>query len=158
MVMSKVLFAASAVSAVKLGAVPKFTDEEAARSAAYDCAGGADLTNPVGASDSMAMRIVMAKAHAITSADQAGSLKSIKDIGNTVQEFDRHAAQDCEKGDPAKKMDMDEEAPYVVKKNFHGKGTEVQEATDKSYAALEKAVEVRQKYLGDQFARVTEEE
>lgn len=135
----------------------EFVDDTAERNAMYDCSGGAVAPGTEGASNDMAMRVVAAKVAAIGGSDPE-DLDSFKDSVKKVHKFKRYAAQDCEgkdSGSPLKK-DMDNESPYVHKKNFHGPDSDVEKANALTSEALEKVAQIKREILGDQFAKVEE--
>ena len=108
-----------------------------------------DGTAKAGASNDQAMRLVAAKVAALSEGSDPRAVRP-------PQTFSRHAAQDCEgdEGAPVKKDLHDAKAPYVEKKNYHGPGSDVEKANELTLEALKKVQEVKQKVLGEQFAKI----
>eukprot|EP00392_Amoebophrya_sp_AT5.2_P017563 g17940.t1 len=121
----------------------------------FDCSGGvAAAKGKTGGSNSMATRVLQAKAAAIAASDDSQDFASFSDSVKNVNKFARHAAQDAEQSeDPVEKKKMSNDAPYVHRKNFHGPDTDVEAANEATKDALAKAVSIRQDYFGEQFYR-----
>jgi len=159
--MSKLFFLSTASALVLKSKQPfgdkddAYVDDKAARNAMFDCSGGvAAAKGKTGGSNSMATRVLQAKAAAIAASDDSQDFASFSDSVKNVNKFARHAAQDAEqKEDPVDKKKMSNGAPYVHRKNFHGPDTDVEAANEATKDALAKAVSIRQDYFGEQFYR-----